>query len=319
MNSEDDISRASVCAKQGMFDRAIQILSGAIRTDQSNRELWIQIGRIQLETQDWKAAEHSARQAIVIAPDSARAFLLLGFALRRQLRFSEAATAWKRSSELKPGPVPFVLMGEAHARVENLGEAAEAFHEALRLDPHYEEAYYNLALLCTKVESREAIAFLRKAIAIDSDYGLAYRELGVRLVGVGSLEDAEQALRKGISLLPNDSWGRCYLGNALWRMERLDEAEMQFRAATEVAPDNAGAFMALGTFLMSRERAVEAEQALQHACDLDAEDAIAHQEYARFLYLQNRIDEAKKIAARAMELDPDKGKIRRLWQKLRQH
>lgn len=75
---------------------------------------WVNIGLIQLQQEDWTAAEESLRQAIATNDQNPYAHNALGVALREQGRFAEA----KRH-----------------------------YQEAVALDPRYARAHFNLGVL----------------------------------------------------------------------------------------------------------------------------------------------------------------------------
>jgi len=63
-------------------------------------------------------------------------------------------------------------------------EAEECFRKALKVDPDYEEAHYNLGYIY-RWNGRKKLAekHFRRAIAIDRKYALAYAQLGQVLAG----------------------------------------------------------------------------------------------------------------------------------------
>jgi Flp pilus assembly protein TadD len=110
-------------------------------------------------------------------------------------------------------------------------EAEEAYRRAIRLDPKYEEAYYNLGVLLEVERPSEAQALFRTALALDPDYACAYRELGYGLSNRGPNPESESHLRKAIQLEPGDACARIYRGTYLWESEEVDAAVSEFRIA----------------------------------------------------------------------------------------
>ena len=61
--------------------------------------------------------------------------------------------------------------------------------KAIKLNPEYAEAYYNLGLLCTNEhDKKNALENFRKAVSLKSDYAEAQCELAICLMNDNDLE-----------------------------------------------------------------------------------------------------------------------------------
>ena len=84
-------------------------------------------------------------------------------------------------------------------RLKRNEEAEECLRKALKVDPNYEEAHYNLGYIYRlNGKAKLAEKHLRRAIEIDRKYSLAYAELGQLLSGSGRNDQ-----NKGIGKAPN--------------------------------------------------------------------------------------------------------------------
>jgi len=160
-------------------------------------------------------------------------------------------------------------------------EAEEACRKAIRLDPRYEEAYFNLGVVLKFDRPSETQALFRKAIELDQDFAPAHRELGFVLIGRGPNPEAESHLRKAVELAPRDSWARIYLGTYLWQSAQIDAAIAEFRTASELEPKWAFPLVSLGNIY---ERELK---------DLDSAQSF----YERALQLEPKNEEAQKKLA----------------------
>jgi serine/threonine-protein kinase len=99
----------------------------------------------------------------------------------------------------------------------NLDEAIAEYRKAIRLQPDYAEAHFNLGnALRDKGKLNEAIEHYRQAICLKNDYAEAHCNLGNALAKKGQFRQAVEALRRGHQLgirradwpYPSRSWLR---------------------------------------------------------------------------------------------------------------
>jgi len=95
-------------------------------------------------------------------------------------------------------------------------------------------------------ELDSAVAFFRKAESLNSKDGSIPRWISVAELKRGSLDEAETAARRAISIDPQepDNWNQ--LGSVLVAMEQASQAEPVFYNALKIAPNNAAALKNLG-------------------------------------------------------------------------
>jgi len=91
--------------------------------------------------------------------------------------------------------------------------------------------------------------------------------------------------------------------DAIWRSS-LDAAEAAAERALSLDPRSAGGEVALGNVLRDRWQWQEAEAHYVRALEIDPDDVEAHQQYAEHLAAMGRLDEALRSARRAVALDP---------------
>lgn len=208
---------------------------------------------------------------------------------------------------------------EAHTRArmelfsgsrEGLDEAVHLLEKAMALDPNYAQAYagmgYALSLkaqfLTMPALLDRAVEYLQKAIELRPALSDSYSVLGMVFIAMDRVDDAIGALKRALSLAPQDSFvhaalGRAYyIGKGLFR-EAAHEYEQALDAAAEgnwVAPALSHCLVYLGEY----ERA---EQMARRAIDAQEQYLRGHEgmqiigAYARLghvYYLQGRYDDA---------------------------
>jgi len=64
-------------------------------------------------------------------------------------------------------------------------------------------AYYNMgATLINRNQPNEAITFFKKAIELDPKYANAHFQLGLSLIGIGKMAEAQPVLQEYLKLVP---------------------------------------------------------------------------------------------------------------------
>ena len=225
----------------GNPSEALRFLRLAERYYPKSSFIQLFIGRMQLDLSKPKLAERAFRKAIKKKP-SAGAYIFLGSSLSRQGRFREEKTCYQA---------------------------------ALRLEPNNEEAHYNFGV-CYRFGKQytKAEKHLRRAIAIDRKYSLAYAELGWVLIHKGLFPQARRTLLRAVKFDPDNYWTRLYLANANWHLHRLKEAEEQHRAVLRITPSDSDVHAFLGDFLSSEQRG-NGEYYLKKAISINPSNDIA--------------------------------------------
>jgi Tfp pilus assembly protein PilF len=150
------------------------------------------------------------------------------------------------------------LLGATYVALDEDAQAEDAFEEAIRIDPDYEEALYNLAKLKEEMNPKRSIFLLERAIQIDPDYALAHQVLGTLYQKAKDLVRAEYHFRRGLEIDPADYWSDMYMANLLGVQGRNGEAEETYRFAVKVHPEIVAGFEFFARFLDSIGKGEEA-------------------------------------------------------------
>ena len=154
----------------------------------------------------------------------------------------------------------YLNVGNALQGLGRLDEAIDALRAALRIDPDYAPARFNLANVhvaagnpaLAEHELREALrldpAMNRAAIALANVLDLQQRPL-----------EAEQTLRQVLAVTPDCAPAAYNLGLLLQDRDDGDAAEPWFRACIDADPSFVAAYTALGDLARNAGRAADAE------------------------------------------------------------
>jgi tetratricopeptide (TPR) repeat protein len=165
------------------------------------------------------------------------------------------------------------LVSMRQATREAIDRAIALFERATELDPAYAEAWASLGgalqlkgmFLGMREFTEKATNVLRRALALQPALAGAHTWLGLSLLNLGQVREAEESLQRALTLEPDNGQAHQALARALWMGEaRVDEAIEHLRRATLLNPEAGYSYLML-SFL----------EAL--AGDLDAAEATARQ------------------------------------------
>jgi len=121
---------------------------------------------------------------------------------------------------------------------ERLEEAAQAYRDALDLDPDLVAALINLAnIRYARDELAEAQALYERAIGLDQGYFEAYFNLGNIHHDHGAYTEAEACYRHAVALNPTYADAHFYLAVTLEKMGRSNDAQPHWRTYQALAPE----------------------------------------------------------------------------------
>jgi tetratricopeptide (TPR) repeat protein len=100
---------------------------------------------------------------------------------------------------------------------------------------------------------REAADSFRQALRIDPTLAIAHFRLGVVLLDLGELDDAETHLAEAVRLDPDDPKAHCSLAAALAQRGKLAQAVVQYRRALDEDPDSLMALLSLASTLATSD------------------------------------------------------------------
>lgn len=156
-------------------------------------------------------------------------------------------------------------------------DAALAFQEALRLDPHSAETH-NALSVALRLQGRldEAIAHGRHAVRLAPEMAEARSNLGSMLEESGKVEEAVASLREALRLRPTFANAHCNLGIALYRQRHHAEAVALYRQALALDPKLPDAHNNLGSVLFELGEIEESLRCFSEAISLKPDYREAH-------------------------------------------
>ncbi len=151
----------------------------------------------------------------------------------------------------------------------------------------------------------EAAALAQAARADGLEHPLIYNLLALKLELEGRIPQAEELLRRAVTIAPLDLPARNALGLSLLRMERFPEALAQFETLLAIDPTVAFAHTGRGGALAGLGRLSAAEASFGRALELDPRQPVALAGLARIGATRGDYPQARTAAGKALRHLPD--------------
>lgn len=384
--------------EKGSFAEAADALKSAVKLDQNNEELHLDLGLTLAKLNKFDEAIPHFRAACDLNGDNIEPYYYLGLACSQTGLHKKALDCWKHCLNAKdPSIDEYELrlrLSETYADLKRYGKALfQLVEHVIPYDPFNLDAYNSLAMLLLHIgklpptELDEDLSRLTSAQYFDLAkncllnnlkrnpkyyythlcLGTMYLEQGFLEMAIrelkcacknsppdvdaapfftlgyalnlrGDLEEACEALKKGLRYDPYDDDCLYLLGNIEMSLDRLDNAESSFKQILEHSPNNYQAICALGILELNRDHIDEAKRYYDKALEINPEDptanyclgmllcrnyddidkaetylkkaiaadsgnALYHFSYGQVLAAQGKFHEAKKVWEKAVQLD----------------
>ncbi len=188
------------------YSDAIKWLSHAVGTDPSNTEAWYDLGRAQMHVGNFGEAERDFGRVIALNPRESRALNNLGLSYEAQNRPDEALAAYLRAIDAQK----------------------ESRHPS-------EQPLLNLgAFLNTRMRFDEAIAPLRKAVALSPSNSRCHEELSKAYVGTHHDDLAREQMERAVSLEPKSPSLHYELSQIYRRAGLAERAKTELKMSSDL-------------------------------------------------------------------------------------
>jgi tetratricopeptide (TPR) repeat protein len=127
-------------------------------------------------------------------------------------------------------------------------------------------------------KSDEAIALYSQVLVREPGFWLSNYNLGYTYYKMGRLKDAEDFLRRAISINAADSDEYIYLGLSVWRQGRPDEAVQYIQQAIQIRPSAPGYHFVFAMIRRDQKNIPAAESEFKLELQYHPESAAARQQ-----------------------------------------
>ncbi|HUX45290.1 MAG TPA: tetratricopeptide repeat protein [Terracidiphilus sp.] len=166
------------------------------------------LGRLDYDAHDYSGATQHFQKAIQLAPGMARAYDNLGLCYFYQNENALAVDNFKKAIALDlaaahPSAWPYLNLAVAQQFLNKSAEAEANLREALRLDPKFAQAHFQLgSVLEGEGKLQESLAEYHQAAQLDTNYAEPHMAMARVYRKLGQKKEAQEEVQTYLSLHP---------------------------------------------------------------------------------------------------------------------
>ncbi|MBG0775046.1 MAG: tetratricopeptide repeat protein [Desulfovibrionaceae bacterium] len=204
------------------------------------------------------------------------------------------------------------MLGAALSKRKNYAAAGDQFRAALRINPEYPMAFYNMGLELLRLgRYQEALSPFQEAVKLNARDPNPLDHLGIALFHLGRAAEGMEYVRRANAADPGYAKGRDDLGYMLMETGRLDEALASFDAALTLDPSLASAHYNKGVALLRAGDRQGAARSFARTLQIEPKHVEATYNLGALLLTSDHTEEAVALFRRALALDPGFAPARR--------
>jgi len=208
----------------------------------------------------------------------------------------------------------YLAAGQKYMKKGQYGDASVEFRNAVRLDPRFVEAYYQLAQAdLAQHDWRGAYASLEQAIELDPRRLDARLDRGRLYIAARQFDKAEEEANSILQEDPKNVGAYQLLAAALVGKQKLDRALESLSKVTELLPNDSSSYVNLALVEINLRRFSDAEKHLKQAVATDPKSLQANMDLADFYRLQNQLPQAQAALQAGILNNPDAPQLYVVW------
>lgn len=190
--------------------------------------------------------------------------------------------------------------------LNDLNKAEQHLNQALRINPHYAEAYNNLGRLLYKQNLFDkAIPVLEKALRLNPDYFDAHYNLAHAFSQLNQFNQAQHHYSAALKLKPEHSGAHNNLGLILFETENYEDARIHLEKACSLDPHNHGSRLFLGQTYLALGKTLDAKQLYEALLAEDDTLFEAHHNLAVLLLRDNNKSQSLLHFKKVLQYQPN--------------
>ncbi len=232
----------------GALTSLADLVSATGRNQRAKAVQFFRDGLSFLSKDDCEKALPYFEKAVEADANYTEAWAQTGFCNEKLGHHTEAIEASKKAVALRPSAESYFNIGLASFYLKQYRESADAYRQAIKLDPYNAaDAYYALGLTYRDwAKPDEEIQAYKQAIRLKPDYTSAYERLGTRYLRSKKYAEAVEIFKQLSVLKPGNASAPNNMGEAYLELGKLNEALEAFKQAIRLKPDSGRAYYNLG-------------------------------------------------------------------------
>jgi tetratricopeptide (TPR) repeat protein len=299
LNPNDATARfnfALALSKTGRVDDAIEEARKVLNVRVNHQPTLLLLGDLYSRKMDWKNAKDVLSRYVLANPNEFTAWFTLAVANDYSGDFDAALEAYAKAEALSPkdaavkNNVGRIYFKRGEKDPAKYDEAVAKLKEALAIDPNFDDARVNLALVHTAQQNWDAAteqwktyldgiraAFQKPNLTAEDKIALKAKSLSARsalaeiYLKSGAHANAVREYRAILAETPDNLDAMSNLGLALYHTKNYDEATKTYREVIKRDPKNAIAQNNLGVVLEARGLREDAVAAYRKALELKSD------------------------------------------------
>jgi tetratricopeptide (TPR) repeat protein len=311
--SPPELTQAETAIEKQDYATAEPLLQKVVALDSTNYVAWFDLGFLYAALGETENSISAYRKSVAAKPDVFESNLNLGLMLAKAGRpdaeqFLRSATKLKPTSHVEEGHARAWLSLAHVIETSKPDEAIEAYRQAAALRPKDPEPHLSAGLLLEKQNRfADAEQEYKHALTIDQASTEALAGMANIYMRGHRLTEAEDILRKLVTLHPNDAAAHMQLGRMLAADGQNDRAIAELQSALKLSPGDAGAQRDLADLYASAGKYDQAEAQYRSLLAGSPKDADLHHGLGQAFLKQRKFPEAQKEFLTTVNLKSDFG------------
>ncbi len=251
-------TRAEQGLREGRYDLAARQYEELVKLEPQSAELWSNLGAMRALAGECSDALPALERARSLNTTLFAPWYFSGFCHLKVHANQQALGELRRALDVRPEDAnAWYFLAEAGRNLDELGLAFDAIVRSLALDTQRPETYYAAG----KISLDLAVNHYARLQQVPASSAFVYRLEGERDAAQGAWDLATDAYRKAAQLAPLESDILYALGTTYLKAGKFPQSEAAFRRCLELVPNSTWCRLGLTQALAGRGRKPEAKKA----------------------------------------------------------
>jgi tetratricopeptide (TPR) repeat protein len=301
--------RGLVEERAGHTAKALEAYEKVVQEDPQALEAYRDIAELHLRLGQPEAALRAAERVKDLAPTDPTSFVFLGNVLVAQGDLAKAAEAYENALKLDPRNLRALENLGNYYAILDPDKALSYYQRLVDIDPRDADIYFQMALVHQKKgNSAQALALYQKSVQLDPQQLASHLAMADLYDDQKSTAAAIAEYEFAAKRQPANPLIFLRLGNLYYRNQMWDDAQQAFKAVEALSPQDATVHYWLARVTEEKKLWKEAASEAEKAYGL-SKDAQFLPLTAYYLTLDRQLQSAVKYLEKAREADPKNANV----------